>query len=519
MDLLGRLRAAGESANIGTYNQLVDELNTASDELVVAFNALDPPLRDFSSAIDVLPSARCQGPVAATARWTPYGGDGLECARVRVPLDYAHPRGAQIHVTVVRRPADDAAQSLGPLVINPGGPGVSAISFMRDALLLMPPELLRRFDLVAFDPRGVGHSTAVDCADDLGPLFGGDLTAQSPEARDAAVDAVEQVVRGCALRSGSLLRHVDTYSAARDMDRVRAAMGVDQLSYLGFSYGTYLGAVYAELFPDRVRAAVLDGAVDPERESGGAAIADAIGFEDALDEALLDCSRNPSCAFYSLGNPEGNYDSLMKYLSSVPLDVDGKKFGRTQAELAVVSGLYRGAAGWPELMTALQRAAEGDGTPLKELHDTYTGRRPDGSYDNEMEAHFAINCVDLGGRPTPESARAQVRGLDNDPPRFRAVSVMFSLPCAFWPVPRIDPPSGVLDAEGAPTILVVGSSGDPATPLAGAEALAEALDSATLLRSGGSAHTSFAQGNDCIDDAVVAYLVGLTPPAAGTICP
>ncbi len=457
--------------------------------------------------------------MATTAKWMRYGGQGLQCARVSVPLDYESPRGEQIQITVVRRPADDPAQSLGPLVINPGGPGQSAVSFMRDAVLLMPPEVLRRFDLVAFDPRGVGHSTAVDCADDLDPLYGGDLTAQDPKVRDKAVDAVARLVRGCALRSGSLLRHVDTFSAARDMDRVRAAIGAEKLSYLGFSYGTYLGVVYADLFPTRVRAAVLDGAVDPQRASRGASSSEAVGFEDALSDALLDCSRHPSCPFSSLGSPEQNYDSLMKYLSSVPLEVDGKPFGRTQAELAVVSGLYRGSAGWPELMTALDAAARDDGRPLKALQDRYTGRRPDGSYDNETEAHYAINCVDLGGRLSPKAARAAVRRLDRDPPRFRAVSVMFSLPCAFWPVPRVEPPPGPLDAKGAPPLLVVGSAGDPATPIAGAEALTKSLDSATLLRSDGNAHTSFARGDQCIDDAVVAYLINVVPPAAGTTCP
>lgn len=519
VDLLSRLRAAGAATDIGTYNRLVGQLDTASDELVAAFTALESPLRDFSDAIDVLPSARCQGSVAITAKWTDYGGDGLQCARVQVPLDYAHPRGEQIQITVVRRPADDPAQSLGPLVINPGGPGLSAISFMRDALLLMPPELLRRFELVAFDPRGVGHSTAVDCADDLDPLYGANLTSPDASVRARDVDAVEQLIRGCALRSGSLLRHVDTYSAARDMDRVRAAIGAEKLSYLGFSYGTYLGAVYADLFPQRLRAVVFDGAVDPQRASQGASSTDAIGFEDALSAALLDCSRAPACPFTSNGDAEGSFDTLMEHVSAVPLEVDGKPFGRTQAELAVVSGLYRGAAGWPDLMTALQKAVEGDGKPLQALHDEYTGRRPDGSYDNETEAHYAINCVDLGGRLTRVAARDAVRGLPKNPPRFRAVSVMFSLPCAFWPVPRVDPPPGPLDAKGAPPILVVGNAADPATPIEGAEALVESLDSATLLRSEGSGHTSFAQGNQCIDDAVVAYFVSVTPPADGTTCP
>ncbi|MGZ4799186.1 MAG: alpha/beta hydrolase [Acidimicrobiia bacterium] len=518
VDHLNRLRQAGEAESYGTYNQLVNELNSVVDELNAATLALAPPLRDFSDALDELPTARCTGPAAKTLKWTDYGGNGLQCARLVVPLDYNALGTAQIEITVVKRPADDPGSSLGPLVLNPGGPGVSGIAFMRDAILLLPPELLRRFDLIAFDPRGVGRSSPVDCADNLDPLFDADLTAPSPRKRNAAVDAVERVVRGCSERTGALLRHVDTISTARDMDRLREALGVDQLSYLGYSYGTYLGAVYADLFPKRVRAAVLDGGVDPRRATSTSVTDESQGFRDALEAALDDCRLHPECAFYSAGHPLTGYDDLMKHLAEQPLAVGTRRLGRTRAEIAVVSGLYPGADGWPKLMSALASAAAGDGRPLLALGDQYTGRRPDGSYNNEFEAHYAINCTDFEGRKTPRQARDEVLQLSNDPDRLKVVGLALDLPCAFWPAPVHEPPAE-LHAKGAAPIVVIGGEHDPATPIEGSEALARALDSATLLRWEGTGHTAFGRGNRCIDDAVVAYLVDLEVPASNTSCP
>jgi pimeloyl-ACP methyl ester carboxylesterase len=208
----------------------------------------------------------------------------------------------------------------------------------------------------------------------------------------------------------------------------------------------------------------------------------------------------------------------MSAIARQPLDVGGRRFGRAAAELGVVSGLYRGASGWPELMQALTAAAAGDGGPLSALTDRYTGRRNDGSYDNQMAAHYAINCTDLDARLSRGDARDAVRDLSPDPPRFEAVSVLLALPCAFWPAPP-QPITGPLDAGGAETILVIGGEHDPATPIEGADALAEALGAATLLRWEGTGHTAFGRGNDCIDAAVVAYLVGGTVPRDGTSCP
>jgi pimeloyl-ACP methyl ester carboxylesterase len=316
-----------------------------------------------------------------------------------------------------------------------------------------------------------------------------------------------------------LLRHLDTTAAARDLDRIRAALGVEQLNYLGYSYGTYLGAVYADLFPNRVRAAVLDAAVHPQRADRGVAIPDSGAFASALDAALDACADDAACPFARNGDPQAAYDALMASINVQPLDVDGRRFGRTPAELGVVSGLYRGAAGWPELWNALAAAAAGDGRPLSALTDRYTGRRGDGSYTNQMPAHYAINCTDLAARLRPVEARRAVLGLSANPRRFAGVSVLLALPCAFWSAPPVGLPSAPIDAAGAAPILVVGGENDPATPIQGAEAMAGALRSANLLRWQGTGHTAFGRGNDCIDSAVTSYLVELRIPEDDTTCP
>lgn len=519
VDRLARLQQAGASGRIDTYNAVVDELRAHDGEINRAADALDGPFENFSRSLGQLPTARCTAPRTDLAQWRDYGTAGLQCTRVAVPLDYAKPHGEQIELTVVRRPADDPQSSHGPLVMNPGGPGISAISELRRSTLDLPGEVLRTFDLVAFDPRGVGQSTPVDCADDLDPLFANALTDADGSVRTAAVRRVEHVAHQCLVRSGDLLRHLDSRTAARDLDRVRAALGVPVISYLGFSYGTYLGALYAEMFPNRLRAAVLDGGVDPNRALGDLSLNH---VPDDLDETLraeLDaCSADVSCVFHNDGDASAAYDRLMEHLRTDPLAVGPRTLGRGLAELGVVASLYGGTDTEDRLMDALARAALGDGQKLLALSDDYTGRRSDGSYNNELEAHAAIACIEISGRPTPTDAREHVREL-GDLDRFEAVDLMLTLPCAFWPIPTITDPPTNLRARRAPATLILANEGDPVTPIEGGRALAKALGRGRLLTWAGSGHTVLARGVDCIDEKVVAYLTDLTLPDTGTVCP
>jgi hypothetical protein len=224
------------------------------------------------------------------------------------------------------------------------------------------------------------------------------------------------------------------------------------------------------------------------------------------------------CPFHSGGDAQGAYDRLLQRLETAPLTVGAERMGRTLAEIGVVEALYEGEAGWLRLMSALAAADAGDGRALLDQADAYTGRRPDGSYSDELEAHFAVACTDSPVQLSAAEARRQARDLGDDPARFDTVTLAFELPCAFWPA-RPHQPRTDLHARGAPSILVVNSEGDPVTTMDAAEALASALDNGTLLRAPGSAHTSFGRGDDCIDEVVVDYLVDLSVPVGDTPCP
>ncbi len=517
-DRLAQLRAAGSSGDFTTYNRLVDELNVSVEAIRSAATNLNPPFTSLSHALTGLPTARCSGPVATPVKFVPYGNSGLRCARIPVPLDYSHPRASTLTLTLVMRPADDAALSKGPLVLNPGGPGGSAIAFLREASLLLPSDVLRQFDLVGVDPRGVGQSTPVDCADNLDPLFDNRLTDPEAPVRVAALRRVQALIAQCRHRSGAILPFLDTTSAARDLDRVRVALGKNQISYLGFSYGTYLGAVYADLFPTHLRAAVLDGAVDPKRAQRTVSLSPGgSDFVDAFDAAMASCALDTTCPFYNGGNPRPAFDTLMASLTVRPLKVGARELGTGLAELGVISVLYEGEDGWRRLADALEHAALGDGAPLLGLSDGYAGRRKDGSYNNELEAHYAINCIEVRNRPSPDAARRKIQDLGSLD-LFDTADLMLTLPCSFWPAPPVRQ-NRTIHGFGAPAVLVVGNAGDPVTPIEDAEALTQALSGSVLLRWEGDGHTVVGRGVACIDDAVTAYLVDLKAPTPNTSCP
>ena len=438
-----------------------------------------------------------------------------------MPLDWSHPSGAHIQLALARRPA--GGNRLGVLLVNPGGPGGSGIDFLRDSGDAVGESVRDRFDIVSWDPRGVGQSAPAECTSDLDSFYAVNRNSTSAENERANVDVSKQFVGDCRRASGRLLPYLSTRASVRDMDAIRAAMGVPTIDYLGFSYGTYLGALYADRFPHRVRAMVLDGAVDPAASYEDGVLTQAVGFEHALDAFLDWCGSNRDCDFAPGGDPKTAFTDLMATLAqeSDPATIDGevRSLGIGEANIGVATALYAGntANGWVTLGRALNDAARGDGSALLALSDVYTGRDTGGRYDNLTAAFYAIGCLD---GPAPRSAAAVERLAQRAArvaPDFGASTVWLGLPCTYWPVPPDGHPAPI-HARGAPPIVVVGTTNDPATPYAQAQALAGQLDSGRLLTYVGQGHTAYGHGHACIDRAVDAYLVDLKLPPAGTRC-
>jgi pimeloyl-ACP methyl ester carboxylesterase len=445
----------------------------------------------------------------------------IQCTTLSVPLDWAHPTGAHIQLALARRPA--GGNRLGVLLVNPGGPGGSGIDFLRDSGDAVGESVRDRFDIVSWDPRGVGQSAPAECTSDLDFFYAVNRNSTSPAAERANVDVSKQFVDDCRRASARLLPFLSTRASVRDMDAIRAAMGVSTIDYLGFSYGTYLGALYADRYPRRVRAMVLDGAVDPAASYESGVLTQAVGFEHALDAFLEWCASSRDCEFARDGDPKTAFADLMTTLTneSDPATIDGevRSLGIGEANIGVATALYAGntATGWVMLGRALNDAARGDGSALLALSDAYTGRNTGGRYDNLTAAFYAIGCLD---GPAPRSADAVERLAQRAArvaPDFGASTVWLGLPCTYWPVPPDGRPAPI-HAPGAPPIVVVGTTNDPATPYAQAQALAGQLDSGRLLTYVGQGHTAYGHGHACIDQAVDAYLVDLKLPADGTRC-
>jgi pimeloyl-ACP methyl ester carboxylesterase len=460
-------------------------------------------------------------PGAAVPRVDWHDCNGAQCATLSAPRDYAHPEQGQLELALIRRKARKPQSRIGSLLMNPGGPGASGVSLVRDLPISFPAELRDRFDIVGWDPRGTGASTAVDCGNRLDYLFAPDISPETSAEEQALETASRQFVDACVARSGALLPYLSSEATAQDMDRIRQALGDAKLTFVGYSYGTYLGTLYAHRFPDRVRALVLDGAVDPALPARDVTIQQAQGFELALDAFLADCERNSLCSFYSGGNPRAAYDALASSVDARPIPgrVNGRNrsLGPTQFEIGVSTALYGGREAWPGLASGLARAAGGDGADLLELFDLYVNRGTDGSYADEYPAFLAIGCLDgpsLGDLQTVRRVQLEARAAA---PRFGPGNVGLGLVCAFWPVPPVAGP-GPISAPGSAPIVVVGTTGDPATPVAWARSLATELGSGRLLLHRGEGHTAFPAGDQCLDPAIVRYLVDTVAPPDATVC-
>jgi pimeloyl-ACP methyl ester carboxylesterase len=447
-------------------------------------------------------------------------GTGFQCGRLTVPLDPASPTGRTLDLAVVRSRARHRGARLGSLVFNPGGPGAPAVSFLRSMAAAIPAELRDRFDLVAFDPRGVGRSNPVHCASTLDPLFDQSFEPTTVESRAALVDAVKALASACAARNGPLLSHVSTADAVYDLERLRLALGDAKLSFVGYSYGTFLGASYADAYPSRVRAFVLDSPVDPTLTAAEVTLGQARGFEHALDDFLADCSERPGCAFHSDGDAAAAYDRLRSRAAAAPLPArhaGGRGLDEARFDAAVLEELYLGRGSWPTLADALADADRGDASSLLDLADAYVGRGADGRDDHVLESFWAVTCLDGPVIGDVGAARALELRAVSIAPRMGAFIVNNSLPCSVWPVRPVAAP-GRLTAAGAPPILVIGTTDDPATPFVQARSLAGALRRGHLLVVDAEQHTSFANGNECVDRVVTRYLIDLRLPPVGTRC-
>ncbi|TAN32046.1 alpha/beta hydrolase [bacterium] len=459
-------------------------------------------------------------PSPSRVAWTDCGA-GFQCATVQVPLDYSHPGAGTIGIAINRKAATDPANRIGSVLINPGGPGASGIQFLRGEVGAMT-NLNRRFDLVGFDPRGIGQSAPVRCLDGAqeDTYNALDPVLDDTQEKQAAIEADKTFAAGCEQKSANILPFLDTVSAARDIDVIRAALGDTKLTYLGFSYGTFLGENYAHLFPTHVRALALDGVIDPSLSANDLLFAQLVGFEQNLQSFLSDCrarktAANP-CAYAQAGDPGTKLMALMDRLDSSPLPVGNRELTRGLAVIGVLTPLYDQST-WPYLDQALTLADRGNGALLLQFADLYLGRNANGTYDNQTDANSAVNCLD---RAVP----TDVAAYDELGPAYAKASALFgpafqysNLVCAYWPVKATGTP-GVLTAEGAPPILLVGGTGDPATPYTWAQAVNRQMAGSVLLTRQGNGHVSYDK-SACARQAEDAYLIDLKLPAPGTVCP
>jgi pimeloyl-ACP methyl ester carboxylesterase len=449
--------------------------------------------------------------------WRPCGN--VQCGSLSVPLDDTHPAGAHITLALARLPA--TGRRIGVLFTNPGGPGASGVDFLRDASSVFKHEILKAFDIVSWDTRGVGKSAPVDCGDRLDSFYAVNRDPSDTAGIAENVDATKQFVATCEHNSRPELPYVSTNATVRDLDAIRAAMGEDRISYMGFSYGTYLGTLYADAFPQHVRAMVLDGAIDPALSYRDSTLGQASGFEQALRDFFDWCAHHSECGFAHGSDPRAAYDDLQRMITDepIPAKVDGESrtLGPGEFDIGVVSALYDGTNGFADLGSALAQAARGTGDQLLQFSDQYTDRQKGGTYSNETAALYAIGCIDGPAPATTIGVEQLAEQARKVAPHFGPTTTWLGLPCTFWPVPAVSKPAPV-HANGAPPILVVGNTGDPATPYAWAQALARELSSGHLLTLKGDGHTSYTRGSDCVDKAVDEYLLKLTVPPNGTVC-
>ncbi|MBF8187863.1 alpha/beta fold hydrolase [Nonomuraea sp. K274] len=440
----------------------------------------------------------------------------VRCGRLSVPLDYAKPGGERLDLALIKLAANGRQKRLGSVLFNFGGPGASGVDTLDQAAKALAP-LRARYDLISFDPRGVERSSGVRCGNgaEMDSFTALDTLPPNDETHKQTEAANKRFAALCQQHSGKVLPHIGTVNAARDMDRIRAAVGDAKLNYVGMSYGTQLGGVYATEFPKNVGRMVLDAPLDPTVSFEQRTLAQTRGFQKAYESFIKSCVKSQCPVGKDLPTANTNVENLMNELSAEPIKVRGRQLTQGLASTGVAAALYSELT-WPFLEQALGEAIKGRGEALMYLADSYTGRTADGQYSTQMTSFPAITCVDTAERPSEAVLRRTEAAAMKISPLFGSEGSGGL--CRFWPVKGSDQARHV-DATGSAPILVVGGKGDPATPYEWAPKLTAQLKTATLVTYEGEGHGAYLSGSKCIRGLVDGYMIDGKMPRKGSTCP
>jgi pimeloyl-ACP methyl ester carboxylesterase len=466
----------------------------------------NPPENTTTFVVNPIEWKACDGSTSAK----------VECGNIEVPFDYADPEQGSFVLYIKKHNAASPADRIGSMMVNPGGPGFGGSSLADDAQYYFSQDLIDQFDIIAWDPRGTGESTpTVNCVDTFDEYFGLDSPPETPEEKQALIDASQAFNDKCAENSGTILPYISTKASAQDINSLRLALGEEKVSFFGFSYGSELGTTWATMFPETVRAIVVDGAVDPNASSIQEGMNQAKGFEGQLATFLKQCSEKTTCAFHNGGDAEAAFDKLVLDIDSTPLEVSKDRTLVTQGVLftAVAQAMYSDYY-WPQLSEALSAAQGGDGKGILQLYDDYYQRKEDGTYGNELEAFLAISCLDDPGATSTEEVDLHVEEFIAAAPRLGG-NFAYGYSCALWPVEQAA--KVTISGKGAGPIVVVGTTGDPATPLDSTRKMALGLEQGILIVVDANQHTGYG-ANNCVVKAVDDYLIKLMVPANETLC-
>lgn len=421
-----------------------------------------------------------------------------------VPIDYWDPRTGSLDLALIRRPASDPGQRIGSLLVNPGGPGASGVARVRRGFVISA-EVADRFDIVGFDPRGVGDSAPLSCGATVDAFRSHDLGPDTPAETAALERAARAVADECARTEGARLAHLGTASVVHDVEMIRRALGEPTVSFVGLSYGTLVGLLWAEAYPTSVRALVLDGVADPAGSSTAVSGHQVDGIDRVFTTMGEACDNAPSCPLHDDGGLASAYDELARRIDTGAVQVAG--VGPTQLAYAVFSATYSDAR-WPMLWEAIDRGLRSDLRGVSDMARWFTGLV-------DYPSFALISCLDAPHAMGADAWRATTDEMASRSSRFGRIAGNELLPCAFWPAATHRPHR--VTASGAPTVLVIGSTGDAATPYDQAVAVADDLSSARLLTVERAGHVAIDR-SPCVDDVVSAYLAHLTVPPDGTRC-